>query len=116
MLPVDARMKAAGGEGRGHSTPLHKVGGHLNGKKEQVLVLRFLKNSIVCNPNIVSWGGGERGGKGGRRKGRREGWVAHCELGEGGRVRGGRRGRVGEEGGRWRRRNRVKKGVKKEKG
>ena len=107
MLPVDARMKAAGGEGRGHSTPLHKVGGHLNGKKEQVLVLRFLKNSIVCNPHHCELGGrGERGGKEEeRREEGRDGWLI---------VSWGRE--KGEEGGRWRRRNRVKKGVKKEKG
>ena len=57
MLPVDARAKAAAeAESRGgQTTPLHRSGvkGHLHGNKEQILVMRFLKNSIVCNPIIV---------------------------------------------------------------
>ena len=56
MLPVNARTKAiAEAEGsQGHTTPVRKAGGHPLGNKEQILVMRFLKNAIINNPIIVS--------------------------------------------------------------
>ena len=59
MLPVDARAKLASetsADSRGQMTPLYKLGvrGHHYGNQEQVLVMRFLKNSVVANPIIVS--------------------------------------------------------------
>ena len=64
-----------GTEGKGFVALLQKSGskGNLPGNKEQVLVLRFLKNSIVCNPIMVSGcggGGGRRGGGGRGERGR----------------------------------------------
>jgi hypothetical protein len=57
MLPVDARAKSAGADTPEARTPLYRttgVRGHLYGNREQLLVMRFLKNSVVTNPILAN--------------------------------------------------------------